>query len=286
MIPTVFTSSFHYFQGPRRVYSAAVVGTIASIAPTLGPVIGGWITDTLNWHWLFYVNLLPGVGDHAAHPVAGRYRQARSAASQRGGLSRHRPDGRQSRHARIRAGRRHALELVRRCDDQTCAYIAGVSGVLFIARSLTFARPVVDLRALDKPQFRGRMFSVVHHRHRHLFHDLSHPAVSRLCARFQRLADRPRDLLDRRGLAHRRAHLHLSGPQVRHALADDARARLVRPRDVELSASSPTTGARTNCLSRKFCAVSRRSSPSRPASISASAACRRSGSNMPAACST
>ena len=26
MIPTVFTSLFHYFQGPRRVYSAAVVG--------------------------------------------------------------------------------------------------------------------------------------------------------------------------------------------------------------------------------------------------------------------
>src|SRR6202050_5343369 len=61
MIPTVFTSSFYYFQGTRRVYSAAVVGTIASIAPTLGPVIGGWITDTLNWHWLFYVNLIPGI---------------------------------------------------------------------------------------------------------------------------------------------------------------------------------------------------------------------------------
>src|SRR6187551_1631938 len=61
MIPTVFTSSFYYFQGSRRVYSAAVIGTIASVAPTLGPVIGGWITDTLNWHWLFYINLVPGV---------------------------------------------------------------------------------------------------------------------------------------------------------------------------------------------------------------------------------
>jgi DHA2 family multidrug resistance protein len=61
MIPTVFTSSFHYFQGPRRVYSAAVIGTIASVAPTLGPVIGGWITDALNWHWLFYINLIPGL---------------------------------------------------------------------------------------------------------------------------------------------------------------------------------------------------------------------------------
>src|SRR5246127_5229108 len=61
MIPTVFTSSFHYFQGTRRVYSAAVIGSIASVAPTLGPVIGGWITDTLSWHWLFYVNLVPGI---------------------------------------------------------------------------------------------------------------------------------------------------------------------------------------------------------------------------------
>ena len=29
--------------------------------PDLGPIIGGWITDTLNWHWLFYVNLAPGI---------------------------------------------------------------------------------------------------------------------------------------------------------------------------------------------------------------------------------
>src|SRR5215471_4218975 len=61
MIPTVFTSSFHYFQGTRRVYSAAVIGTIASVAPTLGPVIGGWITDTLDWRWLFYINFAPGL---------------------------------------------------------------------------------------------------------------------------------------------------------------------------------------------------------------------------------
>ena len=62
-------SAFEYCHSNReckrrslpRVYSAAVIGTIASVAPTLGPVIGGWITDTWNWHWLFYVNLLPGV---------------------------------------------------------------------------------------------------------------------------------------------------------------------------------------------------------------------------------
>ncbi len=56
-----------------------MVGTIASVAPTLGPVIGGWITDTLNWHWLFYVNLLPGVGDHVL--VAARWSRSTSRTS-------------------------------------------------------------------------------------------------------------------------------------------------------------------------------------------------------------
>jgi MFS transporter, DHA2 family, multidrug resistance protein len=36
---------------------------------------------------------------------------------------------------------------------KTCAYIAGISGALFIARSLTFPRPVVDLRALNNRNF-------------------------------------------------------------------------------------------------------------------------------------
>ena len=69
MIPTVFTSSFHYFPGQRRVYSAAVVGVMASVAPTMGPVIGGWITDTLDWRWLFYVNLVPGLLVAATVPM-------------------------------------------------------------------------------------------------------------------------------------------------------------------------------------------------------------------------
>ena len=93
MIPTVFTSSFHYFQGPRRVYSAAVIGTIATVAPTLGPVIGGWITDTLDWRWLFYVNLVPGLAIIGPDPASRQDRRARSLAAQGSGLSRHRPDG-------------------------------------------------------------------------------------------------------------------------------------------------------------------------------------------------
>src|ERR1700722_453872 len=61
MIPTVFTTAFAFFQGPRIIVAAATVGALSSLAPTLGPTVGGWITDNYSWHWLFFVNLVPGI---------------------------------------------------------------------------------------------------------------------------------------------------------------------------------------------------------------------------------
>ncbi len=153
MIPTVFTSSFHYFQGPRRVYSAAVIGTIASVAPTLGPVIGGWITDTLSWQWLFYINLVPGLAIAILVPLLVKIDE---------------PDLSLLKEAdypgivlmAIALGTlEYVLEEGSRWnwfDDATirdCALIAGVAGALFVIRSLTFPRPVVDLRALGNRNF-------------------------------------------------------------------------------------------------------------------------------------
>jgi DHA2 family multidrug resistance protein len=153
MIPTVFTSSFHYFQGPRRVYSAAVIGTIASVAPALGPVIGGWITDTWNWHWLFYVNLVPGVAITVLVALLVKIDE---------------PDFSLLKEAdylgialmSISLGTlEYVLEEGARWnwfDDRTiriCAGAAAVTGVLFVVRSLTFSRPVVDLRALANRNF-------------------------------------------------------------------------------------------------------------------------------------
>ena len=153
MIPTVFTSSFHYFQGPRRVYSAAVIGTIASVAPTLGPVIGGWITDTLDWHWLFYINLAPGLAITALVPLLVRIDRPNLALLREAdypGIV-------------LMAIGLGTLEYVLEegarwnwLDDETirtCTFVAAVAGLLFIVRSLTFARPVVDLRALGNRNF-------------------------------------------------------------------------------------------------------------------------------------
>src|SRR5256886_1726040 len=156
MIPTVFTSSFFYFQGSRRVYSAAVIGTIASIAPTLGPEIGGWITDTLSWHWLFYINLVPGLAITVLIPQLVKIDKP--------GLSLPRdPDYLGIALMALGLGMlEYVLEEGSRWnwfDDATiraCAWIATIALVLFVARSLTYRKPVLDLRArwLDRKSTR------------------------------------------------------------------------------------------------------------------------------------
>lgn len=61
MIPLVFTTAFIYYQGKELGLAAAVVSALASLSPTLEPTLGGWITDNLDWRWLFYINILPGI---------------------------------------------------------------------------------------------------------------------------------------------------------------------------------------------------------------------------------
>jgi DHA2 family multidrug resistance protein len=39
---------------------SVLMGLVATMAPTLGPTLGGYITEISSWHWLFLANLLPG----------------------------------------------------------------------------------------------------------------------------------------------------------------------------------------------------------------------------------
>src|SRR5579862_6634453 len=60
MIPTAFTAAVILFQGRQKAIAASCISATAGLAPTLGPVVGGWITDSWSWHWLFYINIVPG----------------------------------------------------------------------------------------------------------------------------------------------------------------------------------------------------------------------------------
>ncbi len=61
MIPTVYAASFMMFGRERSGKALVGLGMIVTMAPTLGPTLGGWLTDNLSWHWLFLVNIVPGV---------------------------------------------------------------------------------------------------------------------------------------------------------------------------------------------------------------------------------
>ncbi len=61
MIPTVFAVIYTLF--PRRLQPAMVivVGMVVMIAPTAGPVLGGYLTEAVSWKALFLINLVPGL---------------------------------------------------------------------------------------------------------------------------------------------------------------------------------------------------------------------------------
>ena len=68
LIPAVFSAVFLLFPERLQGVATTLAGVVAVLAPTLGPVVGGWITQTYSWHWLFLINVLPGL---AAMATAG-----------------------------------------------------------------------------------------------------------------------------------------------------------------------------------------------------------------------
>src|SRR5215475_5852406 len=162
MIPTVFTTAFVYFNGHQRVIAAATIGALSSLAPTLGPTIGGWITDSYSWHWLFFINLVPGIFVAVVVPMLVRI--------DRGDLSllRGADYTGMALMALFLGCLEYTLEEGPRWDwfgdetIRTTAWIAGIAGVAFVWRSFTAAHPVVDLRALKSRNFSlGCFFSFV-----------------------------------------------------------------------------------------------------------------------------
>ena len=49
------------FPPAKRGVAMAMFGVGTVFAPTLGPTLGGWLTDTYSWRWAFYINLPVGV---------------------------------------------------------------------------------------------------------------------------------------------------------------------------------------------------------------------------------
>src|SRR5207253_11490781 len=44
------------FPPNKRGMGLAVYGIAVVVAPTIGPTLGGWITDNYSWRWIFFIN--------------------------------------------------------------------------------------------------------------------------------------------------------------------------------------------------------------------------------------
>ncbi len=155
------------FPPQKRGQAFAVYGIAVIVAPTIGPTIGGWITDTYSWHWIFFINVPIGFASLAlvnwlvVEPQAlERERSERLA----GGLN---VDWTGFALIVICFG---CLEWILdrgQISDWfsspvivTLAAIAAAAFVFFIPWELTHADPIVDIRLLANRQF-GMAFLIM-----------------------------------------------------------------------------------------------------------------------------
>jgi DHA2 family multidrug resistance protein len=153
MIPTAFAAAYTIF--PRRHQPAimALVGLTVTLAPTVGPTVGGYLTELLSWHWLFLINVVPGaVATLLAwtlvdfdEPETGLLRQLDYVALIALAL--------------FLGGMEYVLEDGAKDDwfqDETIrnlAMLSLVGGAVFFWRSFTAKTPLVDLQVYKNRNF-------------------------------------------------------------------------------------------------------------------------------------
>ena len=61
MIPLSQSLLLNNYPADRKNVALALLMMVTIVAPVLGPILGGWITDNWNWAWIFYINVPIGI---------------------------------------------------------------------------------------------------------------------------------------------------------------------------------------------------------------------------------
>jgi DHA2 family multidrug resistance protein len=152
LIPAVFSVVFLMFPFRLQGVATTIAGVLAVLAPTVGPIVGGWITQTYSWHWLFLINIVPGVAA-ATGGILYLVRENTYLRSIRAvdGVA-----------LLLMAIALAAIEIgLKQAPDRGWASplvlgllaLSGVSAAGFIGRSLGVGRPIVELRTLKDRNF-------------------------------------------------------------------------------------------------------------------------------------
>jgi DHA2 family multidrug resistance protein len=153
MVPTVFAVGFTLFSGKERAMIPAILGVVSVLAPTLGPTVGGLITDSLGWRWIFFINVAPGIAVAAFSSMLVKIDKADLTMFRRIDWT----------HliamAAFLAGLEYVLEEGPRLDwfgDSrivVAAWVSFVAFLLFLERSFFSSSPIVRLSPFRKPTF-------------------------------------------------------------------------------------------------------------------------------------
>ncbi|MBO0735128.1 MAG: DHA2 family efflux MFS transporter permease subunit [Alphaproteobacteria bacterium] len=151
--PSVFPVLYTKFRGPQLATLMVLISLILNLSSTLGPTIGGFLTDTFSWQWLFLVNIVPGI---TVALVVWRV------------IDIDRPDRSLLRYfdfcglalmALFLGCLEYALEEGPRWDwfaDDTiflAVAVSSLASILFFWRVLTYRQPIVDLRTFTNRNF-------------------------------------------------------------------------------------------------------------------------------------
>lgn len=61
LIPMAFTVLLTTLPPVKQPIGMALFAITATFAPSIGPTFGGWLTENFSWHYVFYINLVPGL---------------------------------------------------------------------------------------------------------------------------------------------------------------------------------------------------------------------------------
>jgi MFS transporter, DHA2 family, multidrug resistance protein len=151
--PGVFPVVYTTFRGPQLATLMVIISVILNLSSTLGPTLGGFLTDTFSWHWLFLVNIVPGLMVAAVVWIT---------------IDIDKPDLSLLRYfdltglvlmATFLGCLEYALEEGPRwdwLDDPTirgAVVVSGIASALFFWRVLTYRQPIVDLRTYANRNF-------------------------------------------------------------------------------------------------------------------------------------
>ncbi|MDQ6942712.1 MAG: DHA2 family efflux MFS transporter permease subunit [Candidatus Eremiobacteraeota bacterium] len=76
IIPSVFAAGYKMFPIELKARAILIAGGVAMLAPSIGPLLGGYIAEKLTWNWLFLINIPIGLAVSAV--VAGTVRVDRA----------------------------------------------------------------------------------------------------------------------------------------------------------------------------------------------------------------